>query len=232
VKPGLLVVSDDAGWVRRLAGAACGLGLEFAAARNPRALPGPAGGAGVAVVDWASGAPAVQARRWAEAVRRQLPCYALAFAAERGGLAADAVARALAHGADGVVAKDASSGGLAAQLRALCRRAAAAARERGLLSSRGGLRFDPERGRILFPGRGRWRPGPGLSPKEAGLLRLFLEHPGRILERAGLLEAVWGGRGGDVNVETLDKQVAALRRKLGAQGRALRTVRGRGYRWL
>jgi hypothetical protein len=226
----LIVVSSDSDWIRRMEHAASGLGLEVVAARDPHALPGPTGGAGVAVLDWTSGA-SVQARRWAEGVRRHLPCYALAFAVEHGGLAADAVAQALTQGADGVLAKDGSLGGLAVQLRALCRRAAATARESGLFSPREDLRFDPERSRISLLVRGRWRPGPRLSAKEALLLRQFLEAPGRVLDRADLLDSVWGGRGADVNVETLDKHVAALRRKLGAHGRALRTVRGRGYRW-
>ena len=231
MKTGLLAVSGDSVWVRRLAEAARGLGLEVVRLRDPRVLAGHAGGSGVAVVDWSPGAPALEARRWARAVRQDLPGHALAFAVERGGLAADAVARALAHGADGVLAKDGAPAGLAVQLRALCRRAAAAARARGLFSPRGDLRFDPARGRLSFRGRSLWRPGPRLSAKEAGLLRLFLEHPGRVLERAELLEAVWRCRGGNVNGEALDKQVAALRRKLGAHGRALCAVRGRGYCW-
>ena len=231
MKPGLIAVSGDGAWLRRLADAARSLGLEFARLRDPRALAGHAAGAGVAVLDWAPGEQAFQAGRWAQSVRRDLPGHVLALAVERGGLAADAVTQALAHGADGVLAKDGSPAGLAAQLRALCRRAAAAAGAHGLFSPRGDLRFDPARGRVSVRSRGLWRPGPGLSPKQAGLLRLFLERPGRVLERADLLEAVWRGRGGDVNSEALDKQVAALRRKLGARGRALRAVRGRGYRW-
>ena len=50
-----------------------------------------------------------------------------------------------------------------------------------------------------------------------------------MLERAWLLESLWRGR--EVNSEALDKQAASLRRKLGAAGRLLRTLRGRGYCW-
>lgn len=227
----MLVVSGDSSWAQRLAAAARSAGLATVRLRDARALAGYAGGAGVTVLDWGPGAASLQARRWAGFVRRDLPDHALAFAVERGDLAADALTQALAQGADGVLDKDGAPAVLAAQLRALCRRAAAAARERGLLSPRGDLRFDPARGLVFFRSRGLWRPGPALAGKEAGLLRFLLESPGRVLDRADLLEALWCSRGGDVNGETLDKQAASLRRKLGARGRALRTVRGRGYRW-
>jgi DNA-binding response OmpR family regulator len=228
MKTAILAVSADTDWLRRLERAAGGLGLGFSRARGERALAEEAGGA-VAVVDW--GPAEAEAGRWARAVRRLLPGCVLAFAVEGGASTAEAASAALAQGADGVLDKDASEPALAARLRELGRRAAAAARGRRLTSPDGGLCFEPARGRVFLRRRGLWRPGPVLSVREAGLLQLLLESPGRVLERMDLLEALWRGRGGDVNSEALDKQAASLRRKLGPSGRGLRTVRGRGYCW-
>ena len=68
-----------------------------------------------------------------------------------------------------------------------------------------------------------------LSPRELALLKLFAAHPGEVLSRDRLLNAVWGiGYFG--TTRTLDNYVAVLRRKLGAAASALETVRGAGYR--
>jgi len=231
VKLGLLIVSGDPAWVRRLSAAAGAQGLAVSCVSDPRALASPGAASGVAVVDWAAGGAATRARHWAQAVRRQLPGYALAFAVASSDLVADAMAQALTTGVDAFVDKHGSPVVLGSQLRSLCRRAAATAQAHGLLSTRGDLRFDPERGRVWLKGRAAWRPGPELSAKEAALLRIFLEQPGRMHDRPGLLEAVWGVRCAQVNSEALDKQVASLRRKLGKAGRDLLTVHGRGYCW-
>jgi DNA-binding response OmpR family regulator len=226
MKTAVLAVSSDSCWLSRLERAAGGLGLGFSRARDERVLAEEGGGA-VAVVDWGPAEP--EARRWAKAVRRGLPGCVLAFAMESGGFSAAAVSAALGQGADGVLDKGAREAALAARLRELSRRAAAAARGRGPTSSDGGLRLEPAGGRVFLRRRGLWRPGPVLTAKESGLLRLLLESPGRVLERADLLGSLWRGR--EVNSEALDKQAASLRRKLGTAGRGLRTVRGRGYCW-
>ncbi|MFA6092346.1 MAG: winged helix-turn-helix domain-containing protein [Elusimicrobiota bacterium] len=66
-------------------------------------------------------------------------------------------------------------------------------------------------------------------PKEFDLLRLFLEHPHAVLARAAVLERLWGARAAEVNAETLDRRIGHIRRKLGAAGRCIRSVRGVGY---
>ena len=223
MKAAILAVSADADWLRRLERAAGGLGMGFSRERD---AGGPAEGAGgaVAVVDWGP-----ESGRWIAGVRRRLPGCVLALAVEGKALSSGAVSEVLGQGADGVLDKSASEVGLAARLRELSRRAAAAAPRRGLASPDGGLRLETEGGRVFLRRRGLWRRGPALTVKESALLRLFLEHPGRVLERGWLLERLWRGR--EVNSEALDKQAASLRRKLGAAGRGLRTARGRGYCW-
>ena len=70
-----------------------------------------------------------------------------------------------------------------------------------------------------------------LSPKEFSLLELFLRHPGSVLTRSQILDAVWDfAYDGGSNV--VDQYVAYLRRKIDLPfGRHdIETVRGMGYR--
>ena len=71
-----------------------------------------------------------------------------------------------------------------------------------------------------------------LTRKEYDLLLLFLAHKGRVFSRDELLDRLWGyDYTGDTR--TVDTHMRRLRAKLekgGAQGLALATVWGRGYR--
>jgi hypothetical protein len=69
-----------------------------------------------------------------------------------------------------------------------------------------------------------------VSPKEFALLVALMARAGRVLTRRFLLQHVWTYEP-DVESRTVDWHVAALRRRLGAAGKALETVRGEGYRW-
>jgi two-component system response regulator MprA len=69
-----------------------------------------------------------------------------------------------------------------------------------------------------------------LTPTEFELLHYFMRHPRQVLERAQILNSVWGyDFGGDDNV--LEVYVGYLRKKLEADGHArlIHTVRGIGY---
>ncbi len=69
-----------------------------------------------------------------------------------------------------------------------------------------------------------------LTVTEFNLLHLFLRHPRQVLERAQLLNEVWGyDFGGDDNV--LEIYIGYLRKKLeaGDRSRLIQTVRGVGY---
>ena len=68
-----------------------------------------------------------------------------------------------------------------------------------------------------------------LTFKEFELLRLFLQHPGRVYSRDQLLEKIWGT---DYlgETRTVDVHIGTLRTKLGICGDYIRTVRGVGYR--
>ena len=68
-----------------------------------------------------------------------------------------------------------------------------------------------------------------LTIRELGVLRTFAAHPGEVLSRDALLDSVWGV---DYVAEsrTLDQHIVQVRRKLGAAGALVETVRGAGYR--
>jgi len=131
--------------------------------------------------------------------------------------------RGLDAGADDYLVKPFSLLELAARLRALARRDD---RARPAVLAVGGLRLDPAT-------KQAWRDKAELqlSPKEFSMLELFLRHPGAVLTRSQILEAVWDfAYDGGSNV--VDQYIAYLRRKVDIPfGRHdIETVRGMGYR--
>jgi two-component system, OmpR family, response regulator len=131
--------------------------------------------------------------------------------------------RGLDAGADDYLVKPFSLLELAARLRALARRDD---RRRPAILAEGDLKLDPA-------GKRAWRSDTELqlSPKEFSLLELFLRHPGTVLSRTQIIEAVWDfAYDGTSNV--VDQYVNYLRRKIDIPfGRHdLETVRGMGYR--
>ena len=68
-----------------------------------------------------------------------------------------------------------------------------------------------------------------LTIRELGLLRTFAAHPGEVLSRDMLLDAVWG-ENYFASSRTLDQHIVQIRRKLGKSGALIETVRGTGYR--
>jgi two-component system OmpR family response regulator len=131
--------------------------------------------------------------------------------------------RGLDAGADDYLVKPFSLLELAARLRALARRDG---RGRPPVLAEGDLRLDPAC-------KQAWRAGTELhlSPKEYSLLEFFLRHPGQVLTRSAIIEAVWDfAYDGGSNV--VDQYVNYLRRKIDAPfgRRDLETVRGMGYR--
>jgi two-component system phosphate regulon response regulator PhoB len=69
-----------------------------------------------------------------------------------------------------------------------------------------------------------------LTKSEFGLLSTLIRQPGRVFDRAELIDAALGG---DVLVQdrTIDVHIRALRKKLGDAAEVIETVRGIGYRF-
>jgi two-component system, OmpR family, response regulator len=127
--------------------------------------------------------------------------------------------RGLDSGADDYLVKPFSFDELLARVRALLRRGAP---PRPVTLVAGDLRLDPA-------SRRAWKRGEELSltPREFGLLEVFMRHPGDVLSRFELLEHVWD-EAYENRSNVIEVYVGYLRDKLGRE--AIETVRGAGYR--
>lgn len=125
-------------------------------------------------------------------------------------------------GADDYLAKPFGMMEMVSRIRAVLRRTAPSAQTNQL--QLGQLQLDPGAHTVYAAGR-----RVELTLKEFELLRLFLEHPGRVFTRDQLLERIWST---DYlgETRTVDVHIGTLRTKLGPCADYIRTVRGVGYR--
>ena len=133
----------------------------------------------------------------------------------------------LGLGADDFIAKPFRMRELLARVAAALRRADAAPRRpdpSGTFSI-GEALIDANRFLVRAPGG----PEQTLTVRELGLLKTFAAHPDEVLARDALLDAVWG-RDYFAASRTLDQHILQIRRKLGAAGARIETIRGAGYR--
>ena len=128
-------------------------------------------------------------------------------------------------GADDYVTKPFSPRVLLARIRAVFRRHAAAVIPENEMIRIHGLSIDPGRRTLLLDGR-----PVDLTYTEFQVLALLTRRPGWVFTRTQIVDAV---RGGDYPVtdRSVDVQIVGLRKKLGASGRLIETVRGVGYRF-
>lgn len=131
--------------------------------------------------------------------------------------------RGLDSGADDYIPKPFGMMELISRVRALLRRAAPSGESGGEYRI-GGLTVSVVRHTVTADGA-----PVSLSFKEFELLRLLLENRGKVLTRSALLDSVWGYEF-DGETRTVDVHVRNLRRKLGACGELVETVRGVGYK--
>lgn len=142
---------------------------------------------------------------------------------------ADKVA-GLELGADDYVTKPFSLRELVSRVRAHLRRAGMATppAPEGVLTG-GEVELDPERHEVTVRGE-----PVRLTPKEFGLLELFLARKGRLLVREFLINEVWGPEYLGYT-KTLDAYIKRVRQKIEADPRHPRhilTVRGLGYKFV
>lgn len=134
------------------------------------------------------------------------------------------IVRGLESGADDYVPKPFSMRLLLARVRMVLRRAAADTRPRPVTRVRD-LAIDDDRHEVRLRGELLQ-----LTLTEYKLLRFLAQHPGRVFTRSQILNNIQ-----DEHVIVIDRaidvHVAALRRKLGDEGRCIETVRGVGYRF-
>ena len=125
-------------------------------------------------------------------------------------------------GADDYLAKPFGMMEMVSRIRAVLRRTNTGKQEKTL--KLGLLQMDPLSHTVRVDGK-----RVELTLKEFDLLKLFLEHPGRVFSRDQLLERIWST---DYvgETRTVDVHIGTLRTKLGECGDYIRTVRGVGYR--
>jgi DNA-binding response OmpR family regulator len=132
--------------------------------------------------------------------------------------------RGLRGGADDYVVKPFGGEELLARVEALLRRARPAAPSQRYEDDV--LTIDHREHRVRADGREL-----ALTPLEFRLLCAFVDHPGQMLSHEQLLERVWHDPHA-VSPDQVRLYVGYLRRKLGAVGTRIETVRGFGYRYL
>ncbi|MET1010630.1 MAG: response regulator transcription factor [Gaiellaceae bacterium] len=131
-------------------------------------------------------------------------------------------------GADDYVTKPFSAAELAARIRAVLRRGGEPTEASGTVLEAGDVRMDLDTHEATRAGERL-----DLTVKEFELLRVLLEHAGKLVKRDQLVHEVWDPAWFG-STKTLDVHISALRKKLGddpGAPRYIHTVRGVGFRF-
>jgi two-component system phosphate regulon response regulator PhoB len=132
-------------------------------------------------------------------------------------------------GADDYVTKPFSPRVLVARIRAVLRRSAEPLPERSAKAEPvaiGGIELDAARHEVRCGGA-----PVDLSATEFAILEFLMRRPGWVFSRNQIIDSV-KGKDYPVTERSVDVQILGLRKKLGAFGERVQTVRGVGYRFL
>jgi len=126
-------------------------------------------------------------------------------------------------GADDYISKPFSINELTARIKAVLKRAPAAAEKAKNIIKSGNIELDQERKRMVIEGELI-----DLTKKEFEILSLLIRNPGKLYSRDEILDLIWAK---DVIVtnRTVDVNIARIRTKLGKYGANLKNKTGYGY---
>jgi DNA-binding response OmpR family regulator len=134
--------------------------------------------------------------------------------------------KALESGADDCVSKPLNADELAARIKAIRRRAGGRGTRDGRITA-GPIEMDLDRWTVRVSGQ-----PVNLTKTEFRLLLSLLEAKGRALTRDFLLETSWAHSAAKgLDTRTVDVHIGRLRRKLGAAGGHIITIRNVGFRF-
>ena len=222
--PSILLVEDDDGIARPLVAALRSSGYDVTRVSSGQQALANATGVDAVVLDL--GLPDLDGVEVCRRLRRRAPQARVLMLTART-TEADVVV-GLDAGADDYVTKPFRLAELLARLRALLRRGGdSGLPERSLVHAQD-VRIDPA-------ARRAWRGDEELelTPKEFEVLRLLVEHAGRVVSREQLLRDVWETTWSGSS-KTVDMHLSWLRKKLGdaaSSPRYITTVRGIGFRF-
>lgn len=135
------------------------------------------------------------------------------------------VVTGLELGADDYLTKPFSPRVLLARIKAVLRRQQGQPSEDATILHRGDFVIHPGRHAVLLDGSAI-----SLTSTEFRILHLLARRPGWVFSRQQILEAV-SGHDANATDRAVDVHIVSLRRKLGAHGDTIETIRGVGYRF-
>lgn len=221
----MLVLSRDRAWLTRLEGMAYRGGWPFearAALPSPGATPPPE--RALVVLDRALAGPAPKAS--VSALRALYPGAAIVLAFNASEMDHDAVTAAVSCGADDVLGKSWPDEKVAPKLAALRDRALAG---QARLSADGALKAERRAHRVLVRAKGRWK-DLALDAGGFALLWRLLDREGETVSRAELGAVLSSAAGRELEVGTVSRRLAGLKKALGAWTGRIVSERGGLYR--